>query len=61
MLRTLDIYFVPNSNSAIKIFNYIKLHLQEVIIDFDTTTQFVQRKLCFTKDIDILNLDRSNW
>ncbi len=60
MFRVLNQRFTLNNSSIIKVFNYIKLYLRDMVVDFDTIVQFVQQKLRFIKNINILNLDRSN-
>jgi hypothetical protein len=43
------------------IFKHNKLSVRNITDDPKTTNQFVQRMLRYTKDIAILNADRSNW
>jgi len=61
MLPALDERFIPDNSSTIKVFNRIKLYLQNITVDPNTTTQFIQQKLYLVKNIDILNLNRFNW
>ncbi len=53
--------FISDRNIVIMFFNKRKFYLQDIVIDPDTTNQYIQRILRYARDISTFIVDRSNW